>query len=122
VERENIWLGSYRASLSFGSRTKISIGWGKNFRLVFNLRCCTDDRKLGLGTDKVSPDGTTAAGSAKKNKMNSLQMFVATIPAEITTAVTDLEGVWDLLQPVILSVGIFVVLWRFFRKGARKVG
>jgi len=50
------------------------------------------------------------------------QMVIATIPAEITTAVTDLEGVWDLLQPVILSVGIFVVLWRFFRKGARKVG
>jgi len=48
--------------------------------------------------------------------------LIATIPTEISTAVTDLEGVWDLLQPVILSVGIFVVLWRFFRKGARKVG
>jgi len=54
--------------------------------------------------------------------MNTANLVLATIPAEISTAVTDLEGVWDLIQPVILSVGIFVILWRFFRKGAKKVG
>lgn len=46
---------------------------------------------------------------------------MATVPVEISGAITDLEDTWDLIKPVIIAVGIFSVLWAFFRRKAGKV-
>lgn len=47
---------------------------------------------------------------------------LATVPAEITTALTDVNDVWDDIKLLIIAVGVFVIIWRFFRKGASKAG
>jgi len=46
--------------------------------------------------------------------------ILATIPAEITTAFTDLDALWVLAKGFIITVGVFMLLWRFFRKTAPK--
>lgn len=46
--------------------------------------------------------------------------MLATLPAEITTAMSDLDALWLLVKAFVITVGIFFVLWRFFRRGAAK--
>jgi len=46
----------------------------------------------------------------------------ATVPAEITTALTDINDVWDDVKLLILAVGLFLIMWKFFRKGTSKSG
>lgn len=45
---------------------------------------------------------------------------LATVPAEITTALTDVNDVWDDIKLLMIAVGVFVIIWRFFRKGVSK--
>jgi len=46
----------------------------------------------------------------------------ATVPAEITTALADAESVWTSVKALIILIGLFLILWAFFRKGIRKAG
>jgi len=45
--------------------------------------------------------------------------IVGAVPAEITTALEDLTGLWDDIKPFIMAVGVFLILWRFFRRRAK---
>lgn len=47
---------------------------------------------------------------------------LAAVPAEITTLNDDLTSVWTLVKGLIIAVGVFVIAWKFFRKGANKAG
>jgi len=53
----------------------------------------------------------------------SLTMFVAqahaTLPAEISTAVGDTEDGWDLVRPVMISIGLAFLVWRLIKRGVR---
>jgi len=46
----------------------------------------------------------------------------ATVPAEITTALADVNDVWDDVKLLIIAVGIFFVVWKFFRRGVSRTG
>lgn len=44
----------------------------------------------------------------------------ATAPAEIDTAIADATSTWTSIKTLIVAVGVFVVLWKFFKKGISK--
>lgn len=44
----------------------------------------------------------------------------AAVPTEISTALTDLAGLWDDIKELVIAIGLFVIMWKFFRKGSNK--
>lgn len=46
----------------------------------------------------------------------------AAIPTEISGAVTDLTDLWDDIKVLVIAIGLFVIMWKFFRKGSNKAG
>lgn len=44
----------------------------------------------------------------------------AAVPTEITTALADLSGLWDDIKELVIAIGLFVIMWKFFRKGSNK--
>lgn len=51
--------------------------------------------------------------------MNNMVHILATIPPEISGALTDMSDLWDDIKPFVLAVGVFVILWRFFKRRAK---
>jgi len=47
---------------------------------------------------------------------------LAAVPAEITTLDADLTSVWTLVKTLIISIGVFIIMWKFFRRGVNKAG
>jgi len=45
--------------------------------------------------------------------------IIATIPTEISGALTDLADLWDDIKPLVIAVGVFTILWRFFKRRAK---
>lgn len=46
----------------------------------------------------------------------------AAIPTEISGALTDLTDLWDDIKVVVIAIGLFIIMWKFFRKGSNKAG
>lgn len=46
--------------------------------------------------------------------------LLATVPAEITTAFTDLDTVVTAVKALAVSFGIFFIVWALFTKGSRR--